>query len=276
MESYKSSPDLASVAAETKAILPYLLLKRPDAPSSGLVFDGIKDLHGLHQHRCPKLSTRVTVVNADTIDAALELGPSAVDRKPVLVLNMANAQHGGGGWLKGALAQEEAICYRSSLSFTLKRDFYPLTDTEVIYSPSVLVVRKNMKSGHQLLDLNHPEYMPVISAVSAAAIRDPPLSRDSRGQMVYQKGHDRRSMKGKIKTILRIAAIHNHRRIVLGALGCGVFGNPNKEVAAIFREVLSETEFQGWFEKIVFAILGGDRPDGNHRVFKSCLEGMEV
>jgi hypothetical protein len=40
--------------------------------------------------------------------------------KPPLILNMADAAHAGGGFRYRALAQKEALCYRTSLIFTRK------------------------------------------------------------------------------------------------------------------------------------------------------------
>ena len=62
-------------------------------------------------------------------------------------------------------------------------------------------------------------------------------------------------LREKIRIILRIAAYHGHSRIVLGALGCGVFNNPKERVAELFYHVFMEEEFTGgWWEHIVFAI----------------------
>lgn len=228
------------------------------------------------------------MVNADSLDTALALSATATTTtkapfsKPVLVLNMANAQHGGGGWLKGALAQEEAICYRSSLSFTLKRRYYPIPDFGGIYSPSVLVMRESLANGHNLLDLSDPASLPVVSIVSVAAVRDPEVviggQYGEEGR--YKYGKVRLVMKEKMRVVLRIAARTGHRSLVLAALGCGAFGNPRGEVVLCWKEVLEEREFSGgWWEQIVFAVLeeGGQKDGkGNFGVFWRELHGLEV
>ncbi len=154
---------------------------------------------------------------------------------------MANAQHPGGGWLKGALAQEETLCYRTSLSSTLKKDFYPILKFGGIYSPSVVVIRESLASGHALLDLQRPEELPVVSVVSVAAIRGPAVVVDDagdgegQGEERYEFDKDRDTMKEKMRVVLRIVAINGHRRVVLGALGCGAFRNPKAEVMRCWR-----------------------------------------
>ena len=46
-----------------------------------------------------------------------------------------------------------------------------------------------------------------------------------------------------------------HANLVLGAWGCGAFGNPTAPVAALFKKHLASEEFRGAFEHVVFAIL---------------------
>jgi uncharacterized protein (TIGR02452 family) len=77
-------------------------------------------------------------------------------------------------------------------------------------------------------------------------------------------------MKNKIRQILRVMAVNGVSCCVLGALGCGAFGNPPKRVARLFRDVMSEIEFIGHFEEIVFAILDQKR-EGNIQVFEDVI-----
>ncbi|KAJ7130194.1 hypothetical protein C8R44DRAFT_775034 [Mycena epipterygia] len=76
-------------------------------------------------------------------------------------------------------------------------------------------------------------------------------------------------MREKIKCVFRAAAASGCRRLVLGAFGCGAFGNPPVEVAQLFRRVLLGRdgsgvgsrggEFVGCFDEVTFAIKGGRR-----------------
>ena len=288
LTSFRSSISLSSVAAETKSLLPNILQITPNAPPTGELCTP-NNLPHLSPDSCPKLSsTPVRVRNADSIDAALELRSQKVSvdarrlksDKPVLVLNMANAEHPGGGWLHGALAQEEALCYRSSLSFTLKRRFYPLPERSGVYSPSVVVVRESFASGHDLLDLSRPEDLPIISVVSVAAICGPDVGKTRSGEEKYRYPADRVTTKEKMRMILRIAAHNGHHQLVLGALGCGAFENPKEEVAQCWKEVLGEGEFAGgWWESVVFAVMDNDEStnsSGNFGVFWRALGGLEV
>lgn len=83
-------------------------------------------------------------MKGDTFDTAIRfdgLFPrnNPINTRPVCILNMANARWAGGGFRNGSLAQEEELCYRSSLSFTLKLKYYPMDEYDAIYSPNVVI-----------------------------------------------------------------------------------------------------------------------------------------
>lgn len=263
---------LKEIAAETISLLPGLLATRPDVTTEGRL---CKAADVVDQKHCPGLPpTKVRVISSDTIDAALAL-PHSKYGKPC-ILNMANATTAGGGFKHGALAQEEALCYRTSLYRTLKIKHYPLGDKEGIYSPDVMVIRKSMKDGHGLLDLREPKDLPVISAVSVAAVCRPDIATKLSGAKTYSNDADRRLMMDKIRLILRMAIRHRHTQLVLGAFGCGAFGNPREEVAVMFLDVLEEKEFQGgWWEDVVFAVLD-DGKGPNFKMFHDALDGLDV
>ncbi|PLB55120.1 hypothetical protein P170DRAFT_432661 [Aspergillus steynii IBT 23096] len=274
-----SKPDLRKVAEETKALLPGVLALKPQAPPNGHYCPYAK-MAPLDPKYHPNLVAKVSVINGDTFDTARSLSNPANfnshHAKHVCVLNMANQVSAGGGWLNGAMAQEEELCYRSSLSFTLKRRHYPMGTCDVLYSPTVVVFRDNYSKGHRLMNLQKPEQLPVVSVISVAAVRDPELNH---GPVLprYRYAADRDLMKTKMRSVLRVAAFNRHRKLVLGALGCGVFGNPNNEVADCWMEVLQENEFQGWWDTIAFAVLDNmTGPDSNFQVFYNKLHGLRV
>lgn len=77
-------------------------------------------------------------------------------------------------------------------------------------------------------------------------------------------------VKNKIRQVLRLMALNGTSCCVLGALGCGVFANPPKRVAQLFRNVILEDEFRGRFDEVVFAIL--DRGlGGNFEIFRGII-----
>ena len=65
--------------------------------------------------------------------------------------------------------------------------------------------------------------------------------------------------------VLQVAAAHGHRRLVLGAWGCGVFGNEPAVVAETFRDALRENRY---FDHVVFAVLDRQRGTPVLRAFE--------
>lgn len=47
---------------------------------------------------------------------------------------------------------------------------------------------------------------------------------------------------------------HNHNAIVLGAWGCGAFGNDPRAIAPLFHRALTEN-FSGAYRDVVFAVV---------------------
>ncbi|KAJ5634360.1 hypothetical protein N7528_002202 [Penicillium herquei] len=271
-----------------------------------------KRIMPLSSKDCPCLPTPATikVINSDTLNAAIDICQDAEARQSLqknhpLIINFASHTKPGGGWLNGAMAQEESICYRSSLALSLNFDDYPLALEEAIYSPYVLVMRSDVESGHELFSpFFPPEELPVVSAITIAALyrpatrkimREPPRKRqrgnlsgfDSnsppsppplyRGQYErFERDKDRNLTKSKMRLVLRIAALRNHELLVLGALGCGVYANPPAEIAHCWLEVLEEPEFHGnWWREVCFAVHD-PKNNGNFQVFREILDGKKV
>lgn len=204
----------------------------------------------------PGLELETKVTPSDTVDAAVALleNPELLgtrDTKPPCILNFANQSHIGGGFYNGSTAQEEDICRRTTLIDTLHPHLYPMAKNECIYSPSVIVFRDNDRKGYKLMSIDNPREYTEISVISLAAECTPRLNAHGDD---YATESSRNLMASKMRLILRVAANAHHRRLVLGALGCGVFGHPPRVVAQLWHQVLSEDEFRGWFELIVFAV----------------------
>ncbi|KAH7131411.1 hypothetical protein B0J13DRAFT_562548 [Dactylonectria estremocensis] len=287
--SFRRGAELAAVAKETRTVLPDILQELPNihaSRSEALYSDRLPPLKAAD---CPKRTasgkTVVKIVNDDSFNAAITLADSKTSSSGrVAVLNMASNISPGGGWLKGARAQEEALCYRSSLYLSLHRRYYPWKQRMGIYTPDVVIIRSDQDSGHNLLmpDVSASD-LPVVSVLSIAGLRTPPVDRitlDTPGgtveKVVYSRPSDRELTKTKMRLCLRMAAHRGHGLLVLGALGCGAFRNPPKEVANCWLEVLKEAEFQGgWWEEVWFAVFD-KRNEGNLEIFEDVLGDVEI
>jgi uncharacterized protein (TIGR02452 family) len=64
-----------------------------------------------------------------------------------------------------------------------------------------------------------------------------------------------RVMRARVARSLAIAAHYGHRNLVLGAWGCGVFGNDPVVVANAYADELINGTYAGVFDEVVFAVL---------------------
>lgn len=60
-------------------------------------------------------------------------------------------------------------------------------------------------------------------------------------------------MHERIEAVFAVAAEAGHNALVLGAWGCGAFGNDASRVAELFADALER--WQGCFAEISFAVL---------------------
>lgn len=204
--------------------------------------------------------------------------------RPVL-LNFASAGHPGGGVERGARAQEETICRRSTLTRSIysfdegyaarygyphhEGNNYPLDnlDFSAIYSPAVTVFRE----GPECTLMEEPFNVAVITCAALNLGGRYPLKLTPEGHMPERAVAITRN---KVRTILRIGLLHGHDAFVLGAFGCGAFHNPPEEMAAIFHEVLEEPEFKNRIRQVTFAILEDHNSrNANFRAFSREFDG---
>lgn len=186
-------------------------------------------------------TTSVQVANETTLGASRRLVDAG---KRPLVLNFANGVEPGGGFLRGATAQEEALCRSSALYATLIGD--PMyryhrehnrdeSSNWAILSPDVPVFRND-----QGMELDTPW---LLSFLTCAAPYAPALGPVRSAAL----------LEDRIRRVLSIARAYGYTELVLGAWGCGAFRNNPRQTARDFRSII-EREFVGAFSEIVFAI----------------------
>ena len=157
--------------------------------------------------------TRVQVANETTLQASRRLVQAA--RRPV-ALNFANGVHAGGGFLHRVRPQPDSSDW-------------------VIYSPDVPVFRSDDGA-----ELDSPW---LLSFLTSAAPYAPAIGLATSGDLLRRRIH----------RVLAVASAYGHEALVLGAWGCGAFGNDPHRTAADFRHAL-ETDFRGHFSDVVFAV----------------------
>ena len=219
----------------------------------------------------PQLQLRpINIIDSDAFAAAGSLISSDHTKcGKVAVLNLANDEEPGGGWLYTlSTTQEEALCYSSTLFATLKPEWYPWPNlgpgsAAGIYSPGVVVFRDTLDSDLAELPL---EKRFVVSVLTVAAPCLPALTSDG---LSFAEESDLADLREKIKLVYRMAAHNGQTSLVLGAMGCGAYKCPPELVAREMRVILKSDEFTGWFENVTFAVhAGGKVGQRNLEVFR--------
>lgn len=193
------------------------------------------------------------VVNETTLHAARRFVEQEPDAR-LLALNFASARHPGGGFLKGSQAQEESLARASGLYSCISqfREMYDanacfpscLYTDHMIYSPDVPAFRDD---EDVLLESPY-----LLSFVTAPAVNIGAMRRNEPDKLCLVET----TMLSRMEKVLSLAVVHGHDMLVLGAWGCGVFGNDPQRVAGWFqRHLTGEGIFHRAFRKIIFAVL---------------------
>jgi len=200
---------------------------------------------------------QMTLFQGDSFDAAswlMDSAPNAAKAGEPCVLDFASDSEPGGGWKgKQRGTQEEDLCRRSSLGACLEEHYNKvgaaayMPNFSVVYAPDVTVFRA--AKSYRLLE------RPFWVAIVAAALR------------CTQSDDDFRS---KINGVLRVAGNHGHRLLVLGAWGCGAFGNEAGQVAQHLATAVKACGH--WFDHVVFAVPRGDNLDAFRAALPTCSQ----
>ncbi|XZF12899.1 TIGR02452 family protein [Chitinophagaceae bacterium MMS25-I14] len=200
-----------------------------------------------------KYSTTFEVINETTLDAMRRLHSKGHDK--IMLLNFASARNPGGGFLRGAPAQEESIARVSGLYPCLSKDvtYYNynrsretmLYSDYMIYSPGVPVFKN--EDGSLMNDFQS------VSIITAAAVNAGELMRHT----PEAANEIEPVMRIRTEKVLSLAAKHSHETLILGAWGCGVFKNDPEMIAALFHEAI-HGKYKGHFRHIAFAVKTKD------------------
>ena len=194
--------------------------------------------------------TLVEVTDETTLEAAKRVCKEDENANP-FVLNFASAKNPGGGFLGGAQAQEESLARSSSLypCLTVNFEMYEynrrgkscLYSDWMIYSPRVPVFRNDdgslIQNPYLVTFLTSP-------AVNAGVVKQRETDKINLIESVNKE---------RARKFLWIANQNQHKTLILGAWGCGVFQNDPQMIALIFDELL-KGEFANCFERVIMAI----------------------
>lgn len=202
---------------------------------------------------------QVEVVEEDSTSAVLRLGRGIASRCDLAMLDFASFVNPGGGYDRGAWAQEEALCSESFLYNVLsqKRDWYgenrrrnincELYRNRALVVPAVRFERDKYHSYSDVI---------VCAAPNAVFARANYHVSDDALLM---------AMRERIAFVMAIADQLGYDKLVLGAFGCGAFGWDAATVAELFRAELAGGTHVA--SKVTFPVPRG-RADENLEVFQ--------
>ncbi len=209
-------------------------------------------------------SPQMTIEPLDSVSAIFKYADFAKDK--MAVLNFASYKYPGGMFLQGSSAQEESLCHESFLFNVLKekKDYYDwnknylnnsLYMNRALYTPNVIFERDKQVS---------------CGVITCAA---PNLYSGKRYHNITRE-ENAVELSKRIQYIFDIADDNKIETLILGAFGCGVFGQQATEVAEVFKKTLQGRGYGGrkpMTKYVIFAIPEGT--NGNLLAFKNVFFG---
>lgn len=191
--------------------------------------------------------TTSELIDATTVSAIFSARCDENDK--ITVLNFASYKHPGGMFARGSSAQEEMLCHSSTLYNVLSNDtiidkFYKKNRADInygLYRDIALVT-----PGIIFEDADKSEICDVITCAA-------PNATTVNRYYPKMKFDIRDAIESRIKTVLDAAVAASTDVLILGAFGCGVFGNEPCYVAGAFTRAINTTHY-GQFKKVIYAV----------------------
>ena len=201
----------------------------------------------------------VRVENNDSLGYAIKYYNTF--KSTPLLLNFANPYTPGGGVRKGCIAQEEDLCRRTDLLYHIENDnqarkYYKINRREKAYSDLYLrgIITKDISV---IVDSNGVLLKkPITVDVFTVAA---PIQKTKEMNKTDIMGID-----ALCGAIIDTASFKGYTDIILGAFGCGAFGNDPKVVSKSFKYYLDKYSFNS----VGFPIITKTKNDkGNLETF---------
>lgn len=202
----------------------------------------------------------ISLENQGAVEAILKLKEPG---RRLGALNFASAKNPGGGFLNGAMAQEESLAASGGLYDTLlaNPEYYEknrvcgtmMYTDYAIFSPEVVFFRDG-------------KFSLIEEPVTASVLTLPAVNM---GQVILKHENveeAKKVMRRRMELCLRIFAEEKMDDLILGAYGCGVFRNSPDLIAKWWKELL-EAGYIHCFGRVHFAVL-----DTSSK--KSCYEAF--
>lgn len=277
---------LAGIAAETIGVVRHGSYRAPSGGDISIATAVRSSVEGTYLVRegeptppgpaAESVSSRVIEVTREaTGEACARL---ATEGLRVAALNFASGTRAGGGFLQGARAQEEQLCRCSALYACLASD---RDDARAFYVEQSLTHAK-LAIDHVLVSPLVPffraedfGFLPEPFSVTVLTCAAPNLgwlrATPPGGRVpATGLGDVAGALHRRARRIVDVTCALDVDAVVLGAWGCGAFGNDPEIVSAAFADAL--TARTDTPPRVVFAVYGGD--EANHRAFASRVDSF--
>jgi len=230
------------------------------------------------------LSKKFHVIKGDWGDVAQMF--TKATGETFAVLNMANAEIAGGGYIEGMPAQEENMFLRTDAHFWVDAgefdqaaDRYTKDKTNLINGHEGRVYLDNTE-GHERIVIRGPEnrdapdlgYEPLSNLEIFPIYELRSAAKDYRGGDPFQL----RDLQNRVRAQLETLREKKQKHVILSAFGCGAFRNPAEDVARVYRQEIDTLKSNGFeFDYIVFAIFYPGYGNDNYPFFENEFSSAE-
>lgn len=198
----------------------------------------------------------IIVCDLDSVAAILEYKDEIT-----AVLNFSSYKNPGGMFLKGSKAQEECLCHESYLYNVLRKmpDFYSWNNQ---HKNRALYLNRGLYTQDVLFE-RRDRYV-YCDVITCAA----PNKTAAQKYCNITDKENYKVLESRIKFVIDMAVENSVNTLILGAYGCGVFGQNPHEVAAIFKNILDK--YPRLFSTVVFAIP--NKTTENYKAFEKVFK----
>lgn len=202
-----------------------------------------------------------SVEDLDSVRAVMKYGGSRC-----AVLNFASYKNPGGMFINGSIAQEECLCHALYLYNVLRQFQHIYYDQNKTRLNKTLYTNKALYTPDVMFFDGEKKVQ--CDVITCAA---PNISAGRKYQNVPDSVNTE-ALRSRIQFVLDIAKDNQVDTLILGAFGCGVFGQDAAEVARIFKEYLTTTH--SCFDRVVFAVPDGT--NSNYKAFCQTFKKIEI
>lgn len=188
----------------------------------------------------------------------------------ICVLNFASYKNPGGGFLQGSRAQEECLC-QSSYLYNVLREFPSYYEWNNKHLNKAMYENRAIFSPHIMFEQGEDQEF--VNVITCAA---PNLTPNKKYGYGITAEENSKILESRIKFVLDIAAREQVDTLILGAFGCGVFGQDATEVITLFNKYLASERKN--FKQVIYAIpdsIHGDNYQKAIKVFKELEKKKE-